>query len=161
MTNVYQQLDGNTVATLQFVDNAGQPFVKDLKEELSFSEHTYNQDLMSQAPSYAWWSSVYVHAKQYLESSKLKLELVEADLGKHFRTVIETEGKKPTKDMITERIHTAPEYKEAREVNIWWETRVLQLQYVVKALEQRNNALTQFGAQMRSEIQSQHMRTGL
>lgn len=160
-SKLYQQFDKNTVATMDFKDASGQVFTMDLQQELSFSEHTFNQDLMNQASRYAWWSSVYIHAKQFLESARLNLEKVSAEVAIHQRSTLEAQGKKFTKDVVTDYVSTSAEYLEARNILMFWDARVNSLNFILKAFDQRNTSLTQFGAQYRRELDSQNNRTPL
>lgn len=156
MRNMYQSINQDTTAKIDFVDQAGQPFTVDLTQELSFSEHTYNQDLMSQASKYVWWSSVYTSAKQFLDNAKLELEGIEAELSIDIRNRLNKEGKKFTKDVVADEVHTSEKYQLARERIIFWDTRVAQLNFILKAFDQRSNALAQLGAQTRREMDLQN-----
>lgn len=150
---MYHSINSDTNAQLEFVDQIGNPFTIDLVQELSFSEHTFNQDLMSQASKYAWWASVYTGAKQFLDNAKLELEGIEAELSIAIRSQFNKEGRKYTKDVVADEVHTTTKYQEARERIIFWETRVAQLNFVLKAFDQRSNALAQLGAQTRREME--------
>lgn len=149
---MYQQLDKDMVAVLKFIDLNGQEFEVDLKEELAFSEHTLNQATFTHASKYVWWTEVLAHAKRQLSAQDTAMDLLLAQLGNQAREAIKAQGDKPTKDSVNDYIKVLPEYIEAKHALDWWTTRVFQLQYIVKAWEQRGSALIQAGAQYRKEM---------
>lgn len=147
-----QTLDRNTVAKMSFVGTDGVEFTLDLLEELAMSEQTLNQDLLGQSGKYAWWASVTQQTKEKLAEADLQLEIVQASASNDVRTEFATKGAKvPSQATIMDRILTDQGYLDARSNVRWWTERVGMLMYIMKAFEQRSNALAQIGAQIRRE----------
>lgn len=155
---MYQQVDKDMVAVLSFVDQAGELFEVDIKEELAFSEHTLNQATFTHASKYVWWTEILSHAKRHLDSANTAMDLLEAQLGNQARDVIGQTGTKPTKDAVHDYVVTQQAYIDGKANLDWWANRVFQLQYIVKAWEQRGSALIQAGAQYRKEMDSYNIK---
>lgn len=146
------------VAVFTFIDINGQQFTVNVGEELAFSEHTLNQATFTHASKYVWWTEILSHAKRQLQSQETAFDLLNAQLGNRAREAISAQGGKPTKDNVNDWVLTQEEYGKAKAELDWWANRVFQLQYVVKAWEQRGNSLIQAGAQYRKEMDSYNIK---
>lgn len=121
-----------------------------LNQELVINEYNLQEEFRLQPSKYVFWSSVLEQVRGYQESAQLQEERVRADLYEKARqSLIEGGSPKPTKDQIEAWIIRQEEYVKAREQVLGYSNFVRQLQYVVKAFEQRRDMLTQVGADKR------------
>lgn len=144
----YQQLDSDTVAKLSFRDSQGEIFTIDIQEELSMSEATFSDDLVKQPARYAWWGTVLSQTKEKLRESEDNMTFIRAQASNEARKVLG----KPTVKAVDDFVESEDQYREAKEDYLWWSGRVDMIQYVVRAYEQRMNALVQLGAQLRHQL---------
>ncbi|MDT9683415.1 hypothetical protein RND61_15305 [Streptomyces sp. TRM76323] len=150
MENVKQVLDKDRVAIMSFVDVDGQPFDVDLSQQLSISESEFVRDLKEQPALYDYWASILSMAIQKKKELALTVDLIKAQKSNQARATFD----KITVNAVNDYVTVSPEYQSAINELTRWETQVSKIQYIVKAFEQRSNALAQLGAQMRSGIQS-------
>ena len=145
-----QPLDENTVAKLKFVNMDGTSFERDIQQDLMMSEESFEQDLLKQPSEYAWWTAVMLQAKEKYKEAETQLDYVKAVLGDQARATLG----KATVAQVNDFVVQQQDYQDAVNTANWWGSRVDQLQYVVKAYEQRAQLLIQLGAQLRHSIEN-------
>ena len=136
---------------IDVVDYNGQMTTYSVSRELAVNEENYQQEFIKQPAKYAFWSAVLQQAKYVLASQQSKLEKVHAQLYNEVYTTLSKEGMRPTKDLIEAQIILEDPYQEAQAQVESCEYSVSQVQYLVKAFEQRKDMLVQFGADMRKD----------
>lgn len=141
-------LDKNTTATLDFVDENGEPFTINLLEQLAFSDATLMGDMEKQPGRYAWWASVLERAKQRQRSAEDNLEYLSSLLSNEFRKEIG----KASVAVIKDNVVSTDKYQEALQELRYWEGEVGMLSYAVKSFEQRERMLMQKSAQLRKSL---------
>lgn len=124
----------------------------DMKEELVINDHDLYNEFSQQPVKYMYWTSVLEQVRAYLESSILSEETVRADLYEPARMALIGSGTaKPTKDQIESWIIKQDQWVTAKNEVLVYTKYVKQLQYVVKAYEQRKDMLIQIGADSRKD----------
>lgn len=145
------------VAVMHFVKATGESLDIDVGEQLAMSEATFNQDLLSQPARYAWWATILQQAREREKEASLAADVTKAKLGNEARVELPKMGQKPTAGNVEDWVLVQKEYHDAITTLNWWDNRVFQLNYIVKAFEQRNNALTQLGASIRADVKNAKM----
>lgn len=139
-------LDFNTI---RIVDNNGETQSYNISDMLSFNENNYEVAYTEQAASYVYWASVYAITKEQEESANNLLDKVHADQYAVAFNRLSGTGARPTKDAIESVIIQSPQYQDQKKVYFEAKRLAMQLQYLVKAFEQRRDMLIQFGAERR------------
>lgn len=145
--DMYQEIDENTTMSITLIQN-GVPQQHNLQDELAFSEQTFNFDLANQSASYAFWSQVLVSAKSKLEEARLNGQVLHAQIANEART----ELSKPSVATVEDYVLAKTEYKQNLQQQLDWQTQVDKLNYIVKSFDQRSNMLSQFGANLRKNL---------
>jgi len=143
-------LNRDTTATLDFVNENGEPFTIDLRQELSISDATLFVDMEAQSAKYAWWASVLERAKQRQKAAEDSLDFVRASASNRVRT----SGSKLSIAVVNDAVISTKEYQDALSSLRYWEGEVGMLTYVVKAFEQRERMLMQKSALYRRGIEN-------
>lgn len=143
-------LNKDTTATLDFVNENGEPFTIDLRQELSISDATLFVDMEAQSAKYAWWASVLERAKQRQKSAEDTLDFVRATGSNKIRAA----SAKLSIAVVNDAVISTKEYQEALQNLRYWEGEVGMLTYVVKAFEQRERMLMQKSALYRRGIEN-------
>lgn len=144
---MYQEINDNTTMSITLIQN-GVKQEHNLIDELAFSEQTFNQDLANQSAQYAFWSQVLSSAKSKLEETKLNGQVLHAQIANEARAQLT----KPTVNTIEDYVLTKPEYQDNLVHQLEWQTQVEKLNYIVKSFDQRSNMLSQFGANLRKNL---------
>lgn len=145
--DMYQEIDENTTMSITLIQN-GVPQQHNLQDELAFSEQTFNFDLANQSASYAFWSQVLVSAKSKLEEARLNGQVLHAQIANEART----ELSKPSVATVEDYVLAKTEYQQNLQQQLDWQTQVDKLNYIVKSFDQRSNMLSQFGANLRKNL---------
>lgn len=148
-----QVLDKDSVATLRFVSEQGEPFTIDLKEELGISDATFTEDVENQPAKYAWWVSVLERTRQKVRAKEDAVDYIYAKLSNKARSDLD----KPTVASIDSYVKVNQDYVEALEGLRFWQGRVDMLNGIVKAFEQRERMLMQKGAQLRLSLNNERV----
>lgn len=134
---------------LTIIDMNGEAHTFNIHDELKLSEYTIQQEMYSQSAKYSYWASLLERVRVYAEAEQRKLEQIGARVNKEVRTRYEQEKKKPTKDVIESDILLDEEYQQQQYIVEQRNYQVKQLQYIVKAFEQRSSMLIQISAELR------------
>lgn len=121
----------------------------DITDELRVTEYTIKEDFMQQSSKYAWWASILEKVRAYAEVEQRNLETVGARLNLQIRNQYEQQSKKPTKDQVESAVYLNEDYQKQAQIVESWNYKVKQLQYIVKAFEQRKEMLISIGAELR------------
>lgn len=145
-------LDSIEFTTLTVIDQNGNKETVNLQEELVIDEHNIGEELHNQPRKYVYYTSLLEKVRAYLESADLALEMEHARLYEPSRVhVLENTGKNPTKDQISSHIMNQTSFQEKKEQVVILESSVKNLQYVVKAFEQRKDMLIQLSTRDRKQ----------
>lgn len=124
----------------------------DILDELKIDEYNLEKELQLQPGKYVYWSSILEQVRSYLESAELQEEHTKANLYEVARNTLIAEGTpKPTKDQIDSWILRQEEFIQTKEQVNTFNNYVKQLNFVVKALEQRHSMLVQLSALKRDQ----------
>lgn len=135
--------------TFTIIDKNNNKQKVNVHEDLKIDEININQEFMEQSSRYAWYANLLEIVRRYSEAEQRKLETLGSQLNLNIRQAYEQQGKKPTKDMIESSIYIDQNYQQQLKNVEEWVYKMKQLQYIVKAFEQRVNALTHLGAEQR------------
>lgn len=123
-----------------------------VSNDLEIDPEDINEALIEQPSKYAWYGYLYSNAKYEYEDLKANLLKVESDVDRKIREDAEYSGKKkPAEAAMTKYIHGSDEYIEALEKLNEARKKVDTLSMILKALDQRIDALITLGANARSE----------
>lgn len=142
-------LDSIDFDVVTIIDRNGNRASYSIQEDLKIDEINLNKEFMEQSSRFAWWSNLSDVVKRYQEAEQRKLETLGAQLNLSIRQQYEQQGKKPTKDMIDSSIKINQDYQNQERNVEEWNYKYNQLNSVVKAFQQRVNALTHLGAELR------------
>lgn len=139
--------------TIRVTDANGETVTYVLKEELAVNNFNVREEFLMQPAKYAYWTSLLEQLRLYQESYGLKAEKRKSELYEPSRQQLIAVGiAKPTKDQIEAQIMLDDEYYKLRENVVSMEFNVKQVQYIVKAFEQRKDMLVQYGADLRRDF---------
>lgn len=143
-------IDDLGFSKLIIYDASGNREDLDLQEELLINKHDIEQELYLQPQKYVYYTALLEKVRSYLESAKLTEELIHAELYEPSReSIVSATGRNPTKDQIESAILRQDKYIDAREQVIILESTVKNLQYIVRAFEQRKDMLVQLSTHER------------
>ena len=133
------------------VDYNGEATTYSVKQELAVDEHDYQQEFLSQPAKYAFWTAVLQKARLVLAGQQAQLDKLHARLYQQVVHKLDQEGVRATKDLVESRILQDDAYQQQLATVNNCEYSAGQVQYLVKAFEQRKDMLVQFGASQRQE----------
>lgn len=144
-------IDDLEFSRITIVDAHGNREERNLQEELLINKSNIEEELYEQPQKYVYYTALLEKVRSYLESAKLAEEMVHARLYEPSRELlVSSTGRNPTKDQIESHILNNEEYLDKREQVVILEATVKNLQYVVRAFEQRKDMLVQLSAHERS-----------
>ncbi|USL89324.1 ssDNA binding protein [Bacillus phage vB_BceH_LY2] len=129
-------------------DEHGREEVHNIKNELKINEINLEKEMLEQPSKYIYWSSLLEKLKYYQEMHELTLETITARLDTEARAHIESEKKKPTKDVVEAYIKQQKQYITQKEVCLTMEHVIGRVNRIVKAFEQRSQMLQSYGKQV-------------
>lgn len=135
--------------TFTIIDKNGNRENINISDELMIDENNINEEFMKQSGKYAYWASLLEIVRRYYEAEQRKLETIGSQLNLTVRQAYKQKGEKPTKDMIEADVFINQNYQNQLNIVEDWSYKTKQLNYIVKAFEQRVNALTHLGAEQR------------
>lgn len=139
---------------VRVIDENGESLVFDLTEELNVNEFNVRKEFLNQPGKYTYWTSLLERLRMYQENYELQAEKRKAELYETSRiALIEGGVSKPTKEQISAQIMLDEQYYNLKQSIINLSFNVRQIQYVVKAFEQRKDMLIQYGADLRREYE--------
>lgn len=116
------------------------------------NKHDISEELYMQPQKYVYYTALLEKVRSYLEGAKLAEEVMHAKLYEPARVgLVASMGKNPVKDQIEAEILNDEEYLDKREQVIILESTVKNLQYIVRAFEQRKDMLIQLSTRDRSQ----------
>lgn len=140
--------------TIRVTDANGETVTYNLKEELAVNNFNVREEFLKQPAKYSYWTALLEQLRLYQETYELQAEKKKAELYEPSRQhLIATGIAKPTKDQIDAQVMLDDEYYKLRQDVVNMEFTVRQVQYVVKAFEQRKDMLIQYGADLRRDFE--------
>lgn len=148
--NVDIELDDlNTSVTIKLANGSLHTF--NVQDEIEIDRDDLNQNYVEQPGKYAWWGMVAEVAKVNVEEAKAYLEQVEGEADERVRESLELDGIKVTETLVTRKIKSDKEYKEAQTSFFRAKKNAGILDKVLKAFDHRLDVLVNLGASMRKE----------
>jgi len=129
----------------------GKEYILPYEEELKSSEATINENLIEQAPLFAWYAVLASHAKSQVNDRKLDLANLDANLGNEYRKKVLDAGEKVTEKKILDAVE-----KDNRHItgvvilNSALKTHD-QLVAIVRAFDHRKEMVSALASNMRKE----------
>lgn len=148
------RVDDLEFKTIKIIDDNGEVVTHDLQTELQVNEFNVRTAFLEQPAKYTYWTSILERLRMYQENYELKAEKKKSELYEPSRVALINQGvAKPTKDQIEAQIMLDEDYYKLRQSIVNLSFNVRQLQYIVKAFEQRKDMLIQYGADLRREYE--------
>lgn len=122
-----------------------------IKDELMIDRDNVNEGYINQPGRYAWWGMVLEVAKANVERAKRELSVQEAEADERVRTELDMEGVKITEAIVTRRLKADKGYLKASDELAEAQKAAGILDKVLKAFDQRMEALISLGANLRKE----------
>lgn len=139
---------------IRLVDQNGEAQEYNIADLLKFNADNYEIEYTKQASNYIYWASVYTICKEQEESENNLLSKIRSDNYNQVYNDLSKQGIRATKDHIESLIVQDTGY-QAQLIKVNESHRLsLQLQYLVKAFEQRRDMLIQFGAEQRKDYRN-------
>lgn len=139
---------------IRVVDNQGQTVDYDVKADLSVHDYNANDELREQHVKYRKYANIFNRLSYYLEEEEIRLVTISSqinlDIRNHYQS---TNGKPPTKDVVEAEIQTRQNYIDQLRIVNHLKYQKTQLQYILKAFEQRKDMLVQYTAHLRKDIE--------
>lgn len=143
-------IDDLDFSRITIYDAHGNREDKNMQDELMINPHNIEKELYEQPQKYVYYTALLEKVRSYLEAAKLAEEMTRARLYEPAReSLVASTGRNPTKDQIESHILVQSEYEEKLEQVIILEATVKNLQYVVRAFEQRKDMLVQLSTHER------------
>jgi hypothetical protein len=131
---------------------AGKDFKGNLRDIVQIKEADLNEEFIKQPSLYAWFATLCEFASAEVETQKMTLSILRANLDAEKRTELAESGKKPTENMVNSAIIIDPKHQGAETALIEAKRQYGILKGIVKALEQRKDMLIQVGSTKRQEL---------
>lgn len=131
---------------------AGKEFKGNLREIVKITEADLTEEFVRQPSLYAWFATLGEFASAEVETQKMNLSILRANLDAEKRLELGREAKKPTEAMVGSAIDVDSTYKDAQVALIEAKRQYGILKGIVKALEQRKDMLIQVGSTKRQEM---------
>ena len=130
-------------------DENGNSQTYSMRDLLKFNENNYEVALTSQASMYSYFANTYQIAKEQVENANNALTRVHAEIYNRVYLELNKQGLRPTKDLVEAQIVGESDYQDKLKDVAQANRLAGQLQYLVKALEQRKDMLVQYSAEQR------------
>ncbi|QYC50832.1 hypothetical protein KQUDLBSD_CDS0132 [Staphylococcus phage PG-2021_40] len=155
MSNVLEvRVDHIDTDTIRVVDSQGQTVDYDVLSDLSVHDYNANDELREQHVKYRKYANIYNRLSYYLEEEEIKLVTISSQINLDIRNQYQaTNGKPPTKDVVEAEIQTKQKYIDQLRIVNHLKYQKTQLQYILKAFEQRKDMLVQYTAHLRKDIE--------
>lgn len=131
---------------------AGKEFKGNLREIVKIVESDLTNEFIRQPSLYAWFATLLEYASAEVETQKMNLSILRANLDAEKRKELGQLSKKPTENMINSAIEVDDKYKDAQVNLIETRRQYGILKGIVRALEQRKDMLIQVGSTKRQEL---------
>lgn len=123
----------------------------DVKKELEIDKYSLNDEFVEQPGKYMWWAAMAETAKYQKEVAEARLDRAEAEADYQARLKLELDGQKVTETLVKHQIKLDDNYKKALEEYQQAEKVARMFDKIVKAFDQRLDALISLGANLRNE----------
>ena len=131
---------------------AGKEFKGNLRDIVQIKESDLTEEFIKQPSLYAWFATLCEYASAEVETQKMNLSILSANLDAEKRTALANSIKKPTESMVSSAIAVDPRHMDAETALIEAKRQYGILKGIVKALEQRKDMLIQVGSTKRQEL---------
>jgi len=129
----------------------GKEYDTKYEEELKSSELTINENLIEQAPLFAWYAVLAELAKAQVNDRKLDLANLDANLGDEYRKKIMNAGEKVIEKKVADLVEKDARHVEAVVVlNFALKTHG-QLNAITRAFDHRKEMISALASNMRKE----------
>ena len=131
---------------------AGKEFKGNLRDVVQIKEADLSEEFVKQPSLYAWFATLCEFASAEVETQKMNLSILRANLDGEKRVELADSGKKATETMVNSAITVDPKHQGAETALIESKRQYGILKGIVKALEQRKDMLIQIGSTKRQEL---------
>jgi len=134
------------------IDVGGKDFKGNLRDIVQINEAILTDEFIKQPSLYAWFATLCEFALAEVETKKMNLSILRANLDSKTRAWFASEKKKATENMVASAIEVDEGYIQAQTDLIEVERQKGILKAIVKALDQRCTMLVQIGSTKRQEM---------
>jgi len=134
------------------IEVGGKDFKGNLREIVQINEAMLTDEFIKQPSIYAWFATLLEFASAEVETQKMNLNILRANLDSSKRLAFLAENKKATETMVSSAIEVDETYQEAQRTLIESERQQGILKAIVRALDQRCTMLVQIGSTKRQEM---------
>jgi len=129
----------------------GKEYDTDYEKELLSSELTINENLIEQAPLFAWYAVLASLAKSQVQDRKLDLANLDANLGGEYRKKIMDTGEKVTEKRVADAVEKDIRHIEGVVVLNAALKAYDQLNAIVRAFDHRKEMISALASNLRKE----------
>lgn len=134
------------------IEVGGKDFKGNLREIVQINEAVLTEEFIKQPSIYAWFAALMEFASAEVETKKMNLGILRANLDSEVRTAFLSASKKATEAMIAAAIDCDAATIAAQKELIEAERQYGILKGIVRALDQRCTMLVQIGSTKRQEM---------
>lgn len=134
------------------IEVAGKDFNGNLRDIVKINEAVLTEEFIKQPSLYAWFATLSEFASAEVETQKMNLNILRANLDSEKRLMLLNEAKKATETMVASAIEVDVTYQTAQKALIEAERQYGILKAIVRALDQRCTMLVQIGSTKRQEM---------
>jgi hypothetical protein len=127
-------------------------FKGNLRDVVKINEALLTEEFIKQPSVYAWFATLFEFASAEVETKKMHLGILRANLDSKKRAMFIEKGTKATETMVASAIDIDEEYINAQVALIESERQQGILKAIVRALDQRCTMLVQLGSTRRQEM---------
>jgi len=129
----------------------GKEYVTNYEEELKSSELTINENLIEQAPLFAWYAVLAELAKSQVNDRKLDLANLDANLGDEYRKKMMNAGEKVIEKKVADLVEKDARHVEAVVILNFALKAHGQLNAITRAFDHRKEMVSALASNMRKE----------
>lgn len=140
--------------TIRVLDSMGNETLYDILDDLRVDDYNANTELKFQHTKYRRYADIFNRVTYYLEEAEVELSAIGSRINLEVRNkYFAATNKQPTQDIVNSEIQSRNEYIEQQKSVNQLKYQKQQLQYVLKAFEQRKDMLVQYTAHLRKDIE--------
>ena len=130
----------------------GKRYDGNLRDIVKINEAILTEEFIKQPSLYAWFATLMEFASAEMDTEKMNLDILSANLDSEKRVSLLAEGKKATESMVASAIEVDAKHIQAKKNLIEASRKYGVLRAIVRALEQRKDMLIQIGSTKRQEM---------
>lgn len=140
--------------SIKVIDGVGNEVTYDVLGDLRVDDYNANTELKFQHSKYRRYADIFTRITYYLEEAEVELSAIGSRINLDVRNkYLNATKKQPTQDIVNSEIQSREEYIEQQKKVNQLKYQKQQLQYILKAFEQRKDMLVQYTAHLRKDVE--------